>query len=116
MRIRLLTTVLCSVFVLHGVLPSTAADETPAIKAIALIDDFEDGDLVGWAAPTGGCTAVNTALTGANGSSRSLRIDGDCAHYFGTWFDLFNFQATERQFLGSLGCDFPAGWVCGPRG
>ena len=106
MRIRLLTTVLCSVFVLHGVLPSTAADETPALKAIALIDDFEDGDLVGWAAPTGACTAVNTPLTGANGSSRSLRIDGDCAHYFGTWFDLFNFQATSVSFWVRSGATF----------
>ena len=106
MRIRLLTTVLCSVFVLHGVLPSTAADETPALKAIALIDDFEDGDLVGWAAPTGACTAVNTPLIGANGSSRSLRIDGDCAHYFGTWFDLFNFQATSVSFWVRSGATF----------
>jgi hypothetical protein len=98
MRTRLLTSVLCSVFVLHGVLPSTAADETPALKAIALIDDFEDGDLVGWAAPTGACTAVNTSLTGANGSSHSLRVDGACGLFLGPWFDLVNFQATGITF------------------
>ncbi len=78
--------------------PSAASDESPATKAIALIDDFEDGDLVGWAAPTGGCTAVNTPLTGANGSSRSLEVAGECNHYGGVWYDLVDFQATGITF------------------
>jgi hypothetical protein len=74
------------------------AEDGAAPKAIALIDDFEDGDLVGWAAPTGACSAVNTALTGADGSGRSLRVDGACGHYQGPWFDLVDFQATGVSF------------------
>lgn len=106
MRFQLLATALFVVIGFNGAPLSAASDEASGTKAIALIDDFEDGDLVGWAAPTGSCSAVNTALTGANGSSRSLRIDGDCAHYFGTWFDLFNFQATSVSFWVRSGATF----------
>jgi len=98
MRFQLLTAALCVVIGFTGVPPTAASDETPAVKAIALIDDFEDGDLVGWAAPTGSCSAINTLLTGANGSSRSLQVDGACGHYQGPWFDLVNFQATGVTF------------------
>lgn len=106
MRSQLLATALFVVIGFNGATPSAASDEASGTKAIALIDDFEDGDLVGWAAPTGSCSAVNTPLTGANGSSRSLRIDGDCAHYFGTWFDLVNFQATGVSFWVRSGSTF----------
>ena len=98
MRLQLLILAMSSVVVLTGALPTTASDLDPTAKAIAVIDDFEDGDLDGWAEPTGSCTAVNTGLTGANGSSRSLRVEGDCGHYFGPWFDLVNFQATGVTF------------------
>ncbi len=98
MRAQLLAAALIIAVGFGAAAPSTASDETPSVKAIALIDDFEDGDLVGWAAPTGGCTAVNTGLTGANGSSRSLQVDGACGHYQGPWFDLVNFQATGVSF------------------
>lgn len=74
------------------------AQEIVGAKAIAVIDDFEDGDLVGWAGPTGPCTVVNTSVTGANGSSRSLRVFGACGHYQGTRYDLGGSQPTGVTF------------------
>ncbi|HSO21334.1 MAG TPA: hypothetical protein VLT81_00420 [Chondromyces sp.] len=96
-RARLATALTVVLGMLLLSVPCLAEDDA-APKAIALIDDFEDGNLVGWAAPTGACSAVNTGLTGADGSSRSLRIDGACAHFAGPWFDLGSFQATGISF------------------
>ena len=89
---------LCAVtFVLIAASPAEA-QPAPVTKAIAIIDDFEDGDLDGWAAPTGPCTAVNSSATGGNGTSRSLKVDGACDHYQGPWFDLGGWQATGVSF------------------
>ena len=77
-----------------------------ATKAIWLVDDFEDGDLVLWNGPTGGCTVTNTALTGANASSRSLRVDGECGVFGGAWTDLGGFQTTGVTFWVSPGSTF----------
>jgi len=108
MRTQLLAAALIFVVGFGAAAPSAASDETPSVKAIALIDDFEDADLVGWAAPTGNCIAINTLLTGANGSSRSLQVDGACGHYQGPWFDLVNFQATGVSFWVRPGSTFLA--------
>jgi hypothetical protein len=74
------------------------AQESATTKAIAVIDDFEDGDLDGWAGPTGPCTVENSSSTGANGSSRSLKITGDCGHYQGAWYNLGDWQPTGVTF------------------
>lgn len=93
-------TVACLVGVIALAAPSRqiGAQEPATAKAIAVIDDFEDGNLDGWAAPTGPCTAVNSSATGANGTSRSLRVAGDCGHFQGTWYDLGGWQATNVSF------------------
>lgn len=78
--------------------PPVGAERPEDPKAIAIIDDFEDGDLVGWTAPTGSCTASNSSTTGANGSSRSLEVIGDCGHAQGAWYDLGGWQATGVTF------------------
>lgn len=67
-------------------------------KAIALIDDFEDGDLVGWNLPTSTCTQTNSTDTGADGTSHSLKIQGECGHYQGAWYDLGGWQPTSVSF------------------
>ena len=67
-------------------------------KAIALIDDFEDGNLDGWAAPTGACTAANSTDTGANSTTRSLKVQGACGSYQGAWYDLGGWQPTGVTF------------------
>jgi hypothetical protein len=78
---------------------STAQTVSPqAGKAIALIDDFEDGDLVGWNLPTSTCTRTNSTDTGADGTSRSLKIQGECNHYQGAWYDLGGWQPTSVTF------------------
>ena len=51
-----------------------------------------------WAAPTGPCTVLNTSVTGANSSMRSLRIFGACGHYQGTRYDLGGSQPTGLTF------------------
>lgn len=67
-------------------------------KAIALIDDFEDGDLDGWNLPTSTCAKTNSTDTGADGTSRSLKIQGECGHYQGAWYDLGGWQPTSVTF------------------
>ncbi len=88
----------CVAMVILSVSSPSAAQQIAQSKAIALIDDFEDGDLVGWTAPTGPCTAVNSSATGANGSARSLKIDGACGHSQGANYDLGSWQATGVTF------------------
>lgn len=67
-------------------------------KAIWIIDDFEDGDLDGWAAPTGACTMTNDGTIGANSTLRSIRIDGACGHFGGTWFDMGGSAVTNLSY------------------
>ena len=65
-----------------------------ADRAIWLVDDFEDQNLVGWTIPSGPCTA-SIAAVGAAGSNYSMVIDGACGHDGGTSYDLGGIQATS---------------------
>ena len=65
-----------------------------ADRAIWLVDDFEEQNLVGWTIPSGPCTA-SIAAVGAAGSNYSMVIDGACGHDGGTSYDLGGIQATS---------------------
>lgn len=70
------------------------AGDQPAdsAKAIWIVDDFEDGDIMGWATPSGPCTAA-IAAPGAS-SSFCMGVNGACGHYGGTFYDIGGFAAT----------------------
>ncbi len=94
--------VLCGILLMSGVLVHAGAAESEVSmgkdeKAIWIVDDFEDGDLDGWATPTGPCTVSNDAL-GASGTSRSVKIDGACGHFSGSWFDMGGMVVTGLSY------------------
>lgn len=66
-------------------------------KAIWLVDDFEDGNLDGWAAPTGACTMSNDTI-GANGTTRSIKIIGACGHFGGSRLDMDGMAVTGLSY------------------
>lgn len=85
---------------------AVAADDPALPKAIWIVDDFEHDGLPLWSGPTGPCLATNTGLTGADGSSRSLRIDGACGVFGGVWTDLGGGQPTGITFWVAPGEPF----------
>jgi hypothetical protein len=56
-------------------------------KAAFVLDDFEDGDTVGWTGPEPTSIAWVDYI-GAEGTSRSLRIDGYSSHFGGMHHDM----------------------------
>jgi len=73
------------------------SDGSDQSRANWLFYDFEDGNLDGWAIPSGGCT-MSADFIGADGSSRSLRVDGACGHYGGTLTDIGGMQVTGLSY------------------
>jgi len=93
---------ICGIFLVSVSLAYSGASESQkskgdSPKAAWIVDDFEDGDLDGWAAPTGSCLMSNDTI-GADGSSRSLKIDGGCGHFGGTYFDMGGMAITDLSY------------------
>lgn len=63
-------------------------------KAVALVDDFEDGDIAGWFSGGGSCAASATNATAGQGTY-SMQILGECGHYGGRYYQLPAFQAAQ---------------------
>ncbi len=63
------------------------ATAKPLSKAVFVVDDFEDGDLDGWTGPEPSCNAW-VDFIGADGTDRSLRIDGASTHFGGMSYDM----------------------------
>ncbi len=86
---RLFVPVILITAMVSGGLPLSASENDGGPRGGFTLDDFEDGDLEGWATPPGvpfPCTITNDTI-GANNSSRSLRMDGGSFAGAGTSHD-----------------------------